>query len=148
MKRDVFTIIVDADALIALFSEGDVHAAHSLELLDALIADGARLLHPATTIVEAVTTLQRRLNNPQAAAEVVHLVKEAKLVVEPVNDAVLADALALFNPHGSKQNTLFDAVVAAMARRLSASAIFSFDNWYEKQGFRLVTQLYAGGQVT
>jgi predicted nucleic acid-binding protein len=143
MKHDVHTIIVDADALIALFNEGDVHAARSIGLLDHLIADGALILHPATTIVEAVTTLQRRLNNPQAAAEIVRLVKEAKLAVEPVNDAVLAEALALFNPHGSKQNTLFDAVVAAIARRLKADAIFSFDRWYEKQGFRLVAQLYA-----
>ena len=141
MKRNAHTIIVDADALIALFSEGDVHAAHSLELLNALIADGARLLHPSTTIVEAVTTFQRRLNNPQAAAELVRLVKDAKLA-EPVDDAVLAEAFKLFNPHGSKQNTLFDSVVAAMARRLSARAIFSFDKWYEKKGFRLVTQLY------
>lgn len=142
MKNDVHTVIVDADALIALFSEGDIHATHSIELLDCLIADGARLLHPATTIVEAVTTLQRRLNNPAAAAEVVRLVKEAKLTVEPVDDAVLAEVLALFNPHGSKQNTLFDAVVAAVAKRLGADAIFSFDSWYDKRGFRLVAQIY------
>lgn len=44
MKRDIVTIIVDADVLIALFNEGDVHAAHALELLDSLIADGARIL--------------------------------------------------------------------------------------------------------
>ncbi|MGO8946650.1 MAG: type II toxin-antitoxin system VapC family toxin [Ktedonobacterales bacterium] len=142
MKRDVRTIIVDADALIALFNEGDVHAKHSLELLDRLIADGAHILHPTTVIVEAVTTLHRRLNNPKAAGELVRVVKEAKLAVEPVNDAVLTEALALFNPHGSKQNTLFDAVVAAMARRLQADAIFSFDKWYEKQGFQLVTRVY------
>jgi predicted nucleic acid-binding protein len=146
MKRDVLTIIVDADALIALFTEGDVHAAHSLELLDRLIADGAQLLHPSTTIVEAVTTLQRRLNNPQAAAELVQLVKEAKLAVEPVDDAVLAESFTLFNPHGSKQNTLFDAVVATIAKRLGAEAIFSFDGWYVKRGFRLMTQLY-GAQI-
>ncbi|HEX2349602.1 MAG TPA: hypothetical protein VHI51_14315, partial [Ktedonobacterales bacterium] len=56
---------------------------------------------------------------------------------------VLAEAMTLFNPYGSKQNTLFDAVVAVVARRVDADAIFSFDGWYEKQGFRLVSQLYA-----
>lgn len=89
-----------------------------------------------------MTTLQRRLNNPQAAAELVRLVNEAKLAIEPIDDALLAEALMLFNPHGSKQNTLFDAVVAALAKRLNADAIFSFDRWYEKRGFRLVTRLY------
>jgi predicted nucleic acid-binding protein len=142
VKEHARTIIVDADALIALFSEGDAHASHSMKLLDCLIAEGAHVLHPATAIVEAVTTLQRRLNDPRAAAELVRLVKEANLSVEPIGDAVLAEALALFNPSGSKQNTLFDAVVAAVARRMEADAIFSFDVWYEKQGFTLLAQLY------
>lgn len=38
-------------------------------------------------------------------------------------------ALLLYNPHGSKQNTLFDAVVATIAKELNADAIFSFDEW-------------------
>lgn len=142
MKRPARTIIVDADALIALFNRDDFHAARSMALLERLTAEGARLLHPATTIVEAVTTLQRRFSNPQAAAELVQLVQQAKLAVEPIDDRVLAEALALFNPHGSKQNTLIDAIIAAVARRQHAAAIFSFDRWYEKQGFRLATQLY------
>jgi predicted nucleic acid-binding protein len=136
------TIIVDADALIALFNRDDVLAARSLELLERLTADGVRLVHPATTIAEAVTTLQRRFSNPQATAELVHVVHTSKLTVEPVDAEVLAEALVLFDPQGSKQNTLFDAIVAAVAKRLHAAAIFSFDEWYAKQGFTLVSELY------
>jgi predicted nucleic acid-binding protein len=142
MKRLARIIVVDADALIALFNRDDVHAARSLDLLDRLMVEGARLVHPATTIVEAVTTLQRRFSHPQAAAELARVVREAHLIVEPVDDRVLAEALRRFNPHGSKQNTLFDAVVATVAAHLNADAIFSFDAWYEKLGFRLVAHLY------
>ncbi len=143
MTQRTRTIVVDADALIALFNKDDGHAARSLDLLDRLTAEGASLVHPASTIVEAVATLQRRLSNANAAAELVRLVQQADLNVEPIDAGVLAEAMALFNPHGSKQNTLFDAVVAVVARRVDADAIFSFDGWYEKQGFRLVSQLYA-----
>lgn len=145
MKRtttDLTTIVVDADALIALFNRDDFHTAHAMELLERLTADGARLVHPATTIAEAVTTLQRRFSNVQATAELIRLVGASNLNVEPVDAGVLAEALALFDPRGSKQNTLFDAIVAAVAKRLHAVAIFSFDQWYAKQGFTLVAEMY------
>jgi predicted nucleic acid-binding protein len=45
---------------------------------------------------------------------------------------VLNAAAALFKPHGSKHNTIFDAIVAALAQKHHAQAIFSFDDWYEK----------------
>ncbi len=41
----------------------------------------------------------------------------------------------------SKHNTLFDAVVAATAKKYQADAIFSFDKFYKKQGFKLASEL-------
>ena len=41
----------------------------------------------------------------------------------------------------AKKNTLFDAVVAAIAKRLNADAIFSFDEWYRKIGLTLTDDL-------
>lgn len=40
--------------------------------------------------------------------------------------------------NGSKKNTFFDAIVAATAENLGTDAIFSFDDWYPKLGFRLL----------
>lgn len=139
----VRSAIVDADALIALFNPDDAHAQRAFTLLQQLTADGVRLLHPSTTITEAVTTLQRRFSNPQATAELVRLVRAGQLAIAPVDEQVLSEALARFAPHGSKQNTLFDAVVAAVATRQHADVIFSFDHWYKKQGFILATEWYA-----
>lgn len=136
------TVIVDADALIALFNPDDALADRALALLQHLTADGVRLLHPSTTITEAATTLQRRFSNPHATDELVRLIRAGQLAIAPVDEQVLAEALARFAPHGSKQNTLFDAVVAAVAMREHADAIFSFDQWYEKQGFTLTSTWY------
>jgi predicted nucleic acid-binding protein len=101
-----------------------------------------RLLHPATTIAEAITTLQRRFTNPRATAELAQLVQDGNLTIEPITDGIIAAALTRFRPQGSKQNTLFDAIVATVAKQQQAVAIFSFDHWYESQGFTLVTHLY------
>jgi predicted nucleic acid-binding protein len=54
---------------------------------------------------------------------------------------MLTQASTLVQPFGSKQNTLFDAIVATIARKYSATGIFSFDAWYTKQGFTRIPNL-------
>lgn len=54
---------------------------------------------------------------------------------------VLASALTFFDPQGSKQNTLFDALVAATAKKRQSTIIFSFNEWYKKLGFQLAADL-------
>ena len=61
--------------------------------------------------------------------------------VEYVDAETMQQAAKLYNPQGSKQNTFFDAIVAATAKSLKADIIFSFDKWYEKQGFKLASSL-------
>ena len=63
--------------------------------------------------------------------------------MQAVDHAILTEAGDLFNPNGSKNNTLFDAVVAVIAKRLNAVAIFSFDEWYRKIGLTLTDDLIA-----
>jgi len=40
-----------------------------------------------------------------------------------------------------KHHTLFDAVVAAVADKYQADAIFSFDKFYKSKGFKLASDL-------
>jgi len=136
------TIIVDADGLIALFSKGDAHAEKAIALLQKLVQEEAKILYPATAIAEATTTLQRKLNKPHLAAQIAELIKENKFPIEPVNEDTFNTAVQYFKPvESSKHNTLFDALVAAIAKENNADAIFSFDAWYQKQRFTLVTSL-------
>ncbi len=137
MTSQLPIIVVDADALIGLFYDQDAHAQEALTIAQKLQSLNAKLIYPATTIIETVTTLQRKLQRPDVVKQIMTLVERTPLIIEPVDNAILAEALALFDPDGSKKNTLFDAVVAAIAAKVAAKAIFSFDGWYEKQGFTL-----------
>lgn len=134
-------IIVDADALIALVDSQDAHAQQALAIAMQLQELEAPLLYPATTIVEAAMTLQRKLNKPAMVAQIVAGIKARHFIIEPVDEQILDEAAALFKPHGSKQNTLFDAIVAVVAFKYTARAVFSFDEWYTKVGLKLVNQL-------
>lgn len=142
LPRSPKTLIVDADALIALFHPEDALAAQAATLLERCIRDEVILLYPVTAIVEAIMTLQRKLSRPELAARVAQFVQDSQWPIVLVDEEMLATAITLFNPHGSKQNTLFDAVVAAVAQQHHADAIFSFDHWYEQAGFRLATSFF------
>lgn len=41
----------------------------------------------------------------------------------------------------SKHATLFDGIVAAVAEKYQADAIFSFDKFYKRKGFKLASEL-------
>ena len=125
-------IIGDADGLIALLHSDDANHALAVQVAQKLVAQKAEVLFPLTAIVEAATTLQRRLGNSSLVEKVRCQVLAGELLIEEVERDTLAQASSLFNPFGSKQNTLFDAIVVTVARKYTASGIFSFDDWYAK----------------
>lgn len=111
-------------------------------LLQDLIREEAKILYPATTLVEATTTLQRKLHKTELAAQIAGLVKENQFPIESMSEDILYAAVSYFKPEkSSKHNILLDAVVAAVAKKTNADAILSFDKWYTKQGFTLVADL-------
>jgi predicted nucleic acid-binding protein len=135
-------LVVDADAFIAYVDEDDAHAEKTITILQACVEREMILLYPATVIVEAVTTLQRRLRKPFLAQKIVDEVQAQQFIIEPVTQEIIEAAASLFRTEGSKHHTLFDAVVAAMARKLNARAVFSFDAWYKSQDLSLARDIF------
>jgi predicted nucleic acid-binding protein len=134
-------VICDTDALIALFSATDIHKQRAKQTLILLSKQNYLLYFPATVISEAITTSQRRIQDGLLVETIIENTNEGNLPILPVDQDVISIAISLFNPDGSKNNTFFDAIVAATAKKYSAKAIFSFDNWYKKQGFILASDL-------
>lgn len=141
MTNKQLTVVVDADALVAQAMAQDSNNAQATAISGMLNAKGAKVIYPATAITEAVTTLQRKFSNPTLAAGTLSVFEDPTMIVEEVNHETIIEASQLFNPKGSKHNTVFDCVVAAVAKKHNADAIFSFDDWYTKLGFKLVADL-------
>lgn len=140
MLRADDIIVVDADALIAVFDPADAHFQTALSILHQIDIVGATLLYPSTAIAEAVTTFQRKLHNQQAVTHIIQRIKQKEFQVEAVDQVILDEAALIFDPNGSKKNTLFDAIVATIAKRHHATTIFSFDRWYKNIGLTLVRE--------
>jgi len=139
MKKEF--VVGDADSLIALTLEYDSNHKKATFLLNRFNKEETTIIYPDTAIAEAITTLSRKHSNPLLAEYITQQYKDNQLIIEYVNEEVMKLAAELFNPHSSKQNTFFDALVAATAKKLHAEIIFSFDNWYKKQGLQIASEL-------
>lgn len=132
-------VVADADALIALALENDPHHKRAQQITGSLKDKLATIIFPVTVFPEAITSLKRAANQPEKA----HLINRQYLAgtfqVEYLSPDIMKRAAEIFDKEAvSKQNTLFDAIVAATAEKLETNAIFSFDNWYSRLGFKLV----------
>ena len=134
-------VICDTDALIALFSATDIHKQRAKQTLILLSNQNFFLYFPVTVLSEAITTSQRIIEDKLLVETIVKNAHEGNLPVVPVDQEIVDIAISIFNPNGSKNNTFFDAIVAATAKKYQAKAIFSFDVWYKKQGFTLASEL-------
>lgn len=136
-------IVVDSDGLIGMFDSEDAHFLTVQVILQKLSKSKHKLIYPATVIAETITLLKLRLKRREAADQIAELLLDSQLAIEPVDEFILKDAIILIEQveKGSNHNTLFDGVVAAIAQKYNADAIFSFDKFYKKQGFKLALEL-------
>lgn len=133
--------IADADALIALTLEKDPNHQKALDISKKLLSKGVSVVFPVTVFPEAITSLKRAAGQPEKAHLINKQLQQGVYTVEYIDEETLEKASMLFNNANSKQNTFFDCLVAATAKKLGASTIFSFDKWYKKLGFKLASEL-------
>ena len=135
-------VVGDTDGLIAVLSSEDANHKKAVSTVVLLLQHDAQTVFPLTTITETITTLKRKLGRADLAEKVIKQITSGKLSIENVDTDMLSVALKVFNPKASKQNTLFDALVVATAKKLNTKVIFSTDDWYEKLGFILAVNLF------
>ena len=133
--------ISDADSLIALVHQDDVNHDKAVTISKALSEQGITVIFPNTALIEAITALKRALNLPDKSEFVNKEYQKGAFVVEYINEDIQMLSSKFYEKAVSKRNTAFDAVVAACAEKLEADVIFSFDDWYQKLGFKLAEEL-------
>lgn len=134
-------IVVDSDGLIGLSQKDDAHHSSSTRILQKLNKEQVQFIYPATTIAETTAILQIRLNKPDTANRIIENVKQGIFQVEPIDQSIIISAAAFLKKDRSKHVTLFDGIVAAIAQKHKADAIFSFDDFYSKNGFKLASEI-------
>lgn len=135
------TVVVDADALIAQTNPKDVHHKKAMQISQKLVEQNAQVLYPVTAIAEANAHVQRVLNSTSSAYGTAVVFTDPNMQVVEVNQETLKHAVDFFSPTTSKKNTLFDCIVAAVADEYKVDAVFSFDGFYKKKGFKSASEI-------
>ncbi len=134
-------VIVDADAIIAQADKNDKHH-HVAEIISKFLVNmDAHIIYPATAIAESNAYIQRVLNSTASAYDTAIVFTDPNVQVGEVDQKVLKNALKHFSPTTSKKNTLFDCIILSIAEEYKADAIFSFDKFYKRKGFKLASEL-------
>lgn len=134
-------VVVDSDSIFAIYNPRD--SLHSIadETLQKLIEQKCKLVYPSSVLFEVVSLFQRVLPLSSITALIKEKVVSGKVIIHFVDEDILKAAFVLFNPRGSKKNTLVDCSVVAIAKRIKADGVFSYDGFYRKQGLKLAGDL-------
>jgi len=134
-------VVLDADGIIAQVNKADPHHKKAITLTLMLAAQGIEFLFPTTAIAEAITVLKFRKKDNRVVIALIDSIQTWKLTIADITHKTTRQTIQFFDPKSSKRNTFFDAIVVAIARKHNARAVFSFDGWYRKKGFKLVEDL-------
>ena len=134
-------IVVDSDAIFARYNPHDPLYDKATSTFQQLIDKGYQLIYPTSVIFEVVSLFQRVLSDPTVTRLQIELIKSGQLSIITVDEIILKQSASLFNPIGTKKNTLIDCSVVVIAKKIKADGVFSYDNFYAKQGLKLAEDL-------
>ncbi|HBQ50532.1 hypothetical protein A3B42_00485 [Candidatus Daviesbacteria bacterium RIFCSPLOWO2_01_FULL_38_10] len=134
-------VVVDSDAIFALYNPNDPLNARVTMTFEQLIKQGFGLIYPTSVLFEVVSLFQRVLPIPTVTKKLVEMIASDALLIYVVDINILKASAKLFNPAGSRKNTLIDCSVAVVARKIKADGIFAYDEFYAKHGFKPAEKL-------
>lgn len=134
-------IVVDSDSIFALYNPNDPLNEKATKTFQQLITQGYQLLYPASVVFEVVSLFQRVLPTPTVTGKLIEMIKNDRLLTHIVDTDILEESATLFDPAGSKKNTLIDCSVVVIAKRVKADGVFAYDEFYTKKGLKLAEDL-------
>jgi predicted nucleic acid-binding protein len=135
------TVIVDSDSIFALYNPNDPLNLKATRTFKQLIIQDFKLIYPISVLFEIISLFQRVLPSPLITAKFREMVLNGELITYEINNAILKKSAQVFNPAGSKKNTLIDCSVVVIAKKIKASGVFSYDSFYSKQGLKFAEDL-------
>ena len=134
-------VVVDSDSIFAIYNPNDSLNKQATQTFQQLITQGFQLIYPTSVIFEVISLFQRVLPTPKVTAGLIEMIKNDQLPIHVIDLDTLKESAALFDPSGSKKNTLIDCSVVVIAKKIKARGVFAYDSFYTKQGLKLAEDL-------
>lgn len=136
------SILIDADAFVAVAREDDSNHEQALRILSQLLDQSVHFITSNYVFAESVTVISQRVGHKEALAFANNL-KSPKsfFLIERISEEVEDLALGIFSKQTSKNVSFVDCTNMALVDSLDIGYIFSFDKVYRKNGYKLAEML-------
>ena len=135
------TVVVDSDAIFAIYNPNDPLNTQATQTFRQLITQEFQLIYPTSVLFEIISLFQRVLPTPTVTTKLIDMIKNNQLLIHTVDLDILKQSAAIFDPYGSKKNTLIDCSVVIIAKKIKANGVFAYDGFYSKQDLKLAEDL-------
>ncbi len=135
-------VVIDSDAIYAIYNLNDPLHSRAIKTLQWLNNNHFQLIYPTSVIFEVMSLFQRVLSTPSVTMKMAELISRDLLIIYIIDVELLKESAAIFKPAGSKKNTLVDCSVVAIAKKIKVDGVFSYDEFYKKQGLKLAEDLF------
>lgn|SRR3990167_9385782 len=133
-------VIIDTDALLGLFNIKDFHHKKAVEVIKKCVEKGINIFILATTLSEFALLSSYRIGLKQTKKAVSDIASSDYLSCD-ITLEITKEAVNLYEKQTSKEESLFDCYVMTTAKKLLCDGIFSFDEGYKKNGFKLLEEI-------
>ena len=137
--KNIFDILVDADALVALVKSDEPNHKKALNISESLQKSGCTWYVSPFTIGEVITVISHKINQT-TAKKVLRQLRKLELNLLSLKDEYVQLADGWFDKQNKKGTSYFDCYNMALMERYKnqIDAIFSFDGIYKRNGFKTV----------
>lgn len=142
------SVVVDSDSIFAIYNPDDPLNTSAVETFKKLIDQGYELIYPSSVIFEVISLFQRVSPKPIVTALLKEKIQNDELRICYVDAEILKESVLLFKPVGSKKNTLVDCSVVVVAKKLGVGGVFSYDEFYGKNGLKSATKLVETSNIS
>lgn len=135
MQNNIF---VDADALVAISDISDSNHKKARQLAAILEEENLSLYISSFAFGEAVTVASQNVSLKKAI-ELGKKIKQGMCSIIDVNSKHIDKAFVRFSKQTSKNSRFTDVVNMVLMDELKINTIFSFDDYYPKNGYKLLS---------
>lgn len=136
-------VFVDSDVFVALLKEKDNTHEKAKKLLLKLLSEETVFVTSNYVISESITVISQKIDHKTAIKYVDEIYSsKSPYRVMRVSGDIEELAIEIFKKQTSKNTSFVDCVNMAFMRQNNVDAIFSFDQIYRKNGFKLLEDLF------
>lgn len=128
-------VLIDSDALFALYVASDIHYQAAREILKGLLKEKAELFVTNLVLQETATVISYRLGQ-EGARDFLARFNQVNFKQFFINKNLTAKSWQVFKNQTKKGTSFIDCANIAVFKNFKMDEIFSFDKFYQRIGLK------------